>query len=321
MASIAEAIRKPDPADGPRFARVTPDRQREALGLLLNGHASPRDPTVQPFLDYANQQQLALDELWVAQEHGKLQAAVLIVPCPGRSAMLFCSPATSWPDTELTVELLRTACEAQSPDALRLIQCLLDPPHRRLAGVLRDAGFWDLATLKYMQRRIDRRPAPRAAQLLPDYRLHRWTDAHRDRFARAILASYEQTLDCPDLRGVRTIDDVIAGHQAAGTFRPEMWLAVYDHDHPVAVMLINDVGHIDACELVYLGIALPYRGRGLGKQLVEHGIDLAHARGRTSMILAVDERNEPAMRLYRSAGFRETATKRAMVRTIESRPD
>ncbi|MFA9478315.1 GNAT family N-acetyltransferase [Phycisphaerales bacterium AB-hyl4] len=323
---MTEAIRNPEPTDGPRFVRVDPDRQREAIGLLLSGRASGREAAVQPFLDYARQQSLVLDDLWVAVEGETLQAAVLIVPCRGRSGMLFCSPATSWPSEQLAVELLRTACRAQSTDRMRLIQCLLDPPQRRLAGAMRDAGFHDLATLKYMSRRLNRRPRPRSlAGRLPGYRVLHWDDGPVDDFARPILDSYEQTLDCPGLRGLRSIDDVIVGHQSAGVFRPDLWHAIYDDQTPVGAMLINDLPHMDACELVYLGLAVPYRGQGLGKQLLEHALDLVHAAGRGSMILAVDERNEPATRLYRGAGFRETASKRAMVyafgQPIETSPD
>lgn len=310
---MADPIRQSEPTEEPRIVRVAVERQREAVALLLTGQASASSPTVQPFLNYARQQGLALNELWAVQRGGRLEAAALIVPCAGRSAMLFCSPASSWPEADLVVQLFRTACRAQSPERIRLIQALVDPPQEATVHALREAGFWDLATLKYLQRRVDRRPSPRSANPLSQYQTYHWSEAHRARFADAILASYEQTLDCPGLRGIREVDDIIAGHQAAGTFRPELWHAIYDGDQPVAVMLINELPQVEACELVYLGLALPYRGQGLGRRLLEYGIDLAHAQGQANMILAVDDRNEPAMRLYRAAGFRETAARRALV--------
>ena len=45
------------------------------------------------------------------------------------------------------------------------------------------------------------------------------------------------------------------------------------------------------------------RGRGHGRALLEAAIGYARTRGATSMEIAVDEPDEPAIRLYESAGF------------------
>ena len=42
----------------------------------------------------------------------------------------------------------------------------------------------------------------------PSMRVVHYASAHRSQFAQAILASYEQTRDCPDLLGVRQSDDI-----------------------------------------------------------------------------------------------------------------
>ena len=59
-------------------------------------------------------------------------------------------------------------------------------------------------------------------------------------------------------------------------------------------------------ETVYLEelyIAPDARGRGHGRALLEGAIAYARTRGATSMEIAVDEPDVPAMRLYESAGF------------------
>ncbi|HEX7009039.1 MAG TPA: hypothetical protein VF184_03600, partial [Phycisphaeraceae bacterium] len=227
----------------PRFERAGPDLQREALALLLTGRPSGRDPAVDRFLRSDWGRQILLDELWIARDDRSRPAmAALLTPCPGRTAMLFASPASSWPTTDLAAGLLHAVCAAQDPAQTRLIQALLDPGQSLLAAALERAGFTRLAELIYMQRQAH---APRKPQplILPgeNYRLLHWSEEHRQAFRQVILASYEQTRDCPGLLGLRQIDDVIAGHMAAGRFDPNLWFALYEDQHPVGVMLLSPV--------------------------------------------------------------------------------
>jgi ribosomal protein S18 acetylase RimI-like enzyme len=46
------------------------------------------------------------------------------------------------------------------------------------------------------------------------------------------------------------------------------------------------------------------RGAGLGRWLLERTIEEAQVRGQRAMVLEVIEQNEPALRLYRTSGFR-----------------
>jgi ribosomal protein S18 acetylase RimI-like enzyme len=52
-------------------------------------------------------------------------------------------------------------------------------------------------------------------------------------------------------------------------------------------------------------VAAPYRGRGVGKALVAHAIDLARKRGCWSVKLESRSHRKEAHQLYRSAGMRE----------------
>jgi ribosomal protein S18 acetylase RimI-like enzyme len=58
----------------------------------------------------------------------------------------------------------------------------------------------------------------------------------------------------------------------------------------------------DAWEVIYLGLTPAARGRGLGRAAIRHALDLARGQA-TVLELAVDLRNTPAVRLYRSCGF------------------
>jgi ribosomal protein S18 acetylase RimI-like enzyme len=135
-------------------------------------------------------------------------------------------------------------------------------------------------------------------------------------FARAILASYEQTMDCPGLLGLREVDDIIAGHMATGRFDPSLWYAFYQGDVPVGVMLLGILPPHRSGELIYLGIAPAYRGKGLARPILEHGLGELSARDTTRLLLAVDEANQPAIRLYRHLKFRTSARKAALIRAL-----
>jgi mycothiol synthase len=52
-----------------------------------------------------------------------------------------------------------------------------------------------------------------------------------------------------------------------------------------------------------MGVVPEARGRGWGRQIVRHAQTLALRAKVERIVLAVDAANEPAMRMYRSAGF------------------
>jgi len=307
-----------DAADTLVCARADPDTKPRALALLLTGQAGAGEQAVSRFLAYSDQVGLDLTDLWVARRGDELRAAVLLVPSPGRASMLFLSPLrerSAQPDLR---QLVKASADAQTPDRVRVIQALLDPEETHAPPALQHAGFDKLAELVYLQRRgpIHAKPLqlPDGMELVP------WSEAQRPLFARAILGSYEGTRDCPALVGKRSIDDIIAGHRGTGTFDPRLWLAIRHGDRPVAVALVNRIEARDATELVYLGLTPDYRGRGLGRQLLDHMITLTHGSGAGSMLLAVDAVNDPARKLYRQAGFVPTGRKHAWVRFVGECP-
>ena len=61
------------------------------------------------------------------------------------------------------------------------------------------------------------------------------------------------------------------------------------------------------CLLEDLFVEAAARGTGLGRALLEATIDRARARGCRRVELDVNERNDPALRLYGSFGFSATA--------------
>lgn len=307
--------------DGSCFRRPGPDEHRTALAVLLTGRPSPADPAVDHFLDFARQQGLGLDGLWAAYTDQVPVCSSLIIPGVGRTAVLFVSPIPASQRIKFSSDLVRTVLTDQDPQELCLIQSLLDPAQHREEQALAMAGFQRLASLVYMRRsslgvepdtsgqggddliQCDGKPLT----VLP------WRDDLHDTFGRAINASYEDTLDCPGLVGVRRIDDIIAGHRAVGRFDPALWSAFYYGDQPAGVLLLNPLLDRRELELVYLGLAPPFRGKGLATRLMRRALCTARVRGDAGIHLAVDQANTPAVKLYQHLGFRATARKLAMI--------
>ena len=318
MANVTNPPPDTAPAgDGLYLGPVPKDRRRSALALLLIGRPREQDPAVDHFERFAQEQGLDLSALWVAAEGGaggRLLGSVLLVPNHGSTAMLFVGQAIGWSDTSAVVALVKAVCDGPGRSGASLIQSLIDPGQVIEGQVLERSGLTRLAKLIYMQRVIEpgEHRVPRPTQLggCDQLRIVTYSDqTHRD-FARAIEASYIDTLDCPALVGMRQIDEIIEGHKGTGRFDPKDWLAYFDQDgEPVAVLLLAEVALGSGMELVYLGVAKPYRGKGIGKLLMRYAVSESARVHGACLYLAVDDRNDPAMRLYTGMGFRATTRK------------
>ncbi len=310
MAGVSRWWSAAGESDAVRFERAAPERRDATLALLLTGRVGLHDDAAAQFQRFARSYNLCIDELWCAARGSELLAASLIVPNAGRTGMVFLSP-TSADRQALTAQLLRAMAAAQDPALLRLVQVLLDPHQSVEERAVLAAGFSPLAQLIYMERAAA--GAALAAPWPPGLTAVRWSESARPLFARAILGSYEGTLDCPGLLGLRTIEDILAGHIATGRFTPELWTVLLHGQDAVGVTLLNAVPQRSAMELVYLGLTPAWRGKGLGRSMVTNALASTRARGVGTLLLAVDEANTPAIRLYRESGFVSTSRKSALI--------
>lgn len=310
---IPPATPAPDPSA--RFERVGEALRRDALSVLLTGKRNPNEAAVRPFLAFAEQNELDLTGLWVAYDGKRMVAATLIVPGVGKTAMLFLSPVASGGRVTLSGQLVARAVAGLDGSNICLVQSLLEHGQTLQQRAIEAGGFRFLSELAYMQR------AGKAFAPLPPVTLDgetlspvNWAEANRPVFTEAISESYQDTLDCPGLLGLRDMDDIIAGHMATGRFDPTHWTVWRDGaGRPAAVLLLAESTGGAGFELVYLGVSPHARGRGLSKVLMRHALDLVDKYGRGDLFLAVDDRNEPALRLYRGLGFRVSVRKTALI--------
>jgi ribosomal protein S18 acetylase RimI-like enzyme len=298
---------------------ATPAQIPAALRLILgNAAQDATDSQISDFIRFAEQRGIRLSDLQVIQANGRLIWAILPMVNPGRTVLYFAAPvraAASHPAAVGTA--IESICRTMAQQNIQLAQVLLDPSDQATIDTYLHHGFSSMAELIYLHRAI--RPFSLPAQPPPpgaEFQLQSYSAANHASFAAAIVASYQNSLDCPALNGVRDIEDVITGHQSAGEFDPADWLLLSRHGQPAAVLLLMRTPQVDAMELVYLGLAPPVRGLGIGKYLMELALYRVRQRNLAGLTLAVDSRNTPAIKLYHRHGMQRLMSKVALMRNL-----
>ncbi len=254
---------------------------------------------------------------WWARRDGRCVAASLAVAGPGRVGMLSHSPlAAPGVDGGCVAAVVERAGRQALGDGLAFIQSLLAPALRADSEMLVSAGFRRLAELLYMRLDLAERVAAKGEERCTWRSFRRYTE---EELSSVIEATYEQSFDCPPLRGLRPLSDVIEGHKASGVFSPRSWWIAGVEHRPAGCILVNDStvspGEMD---LVYMGVAREFRGRGIGRAMVRRAARWARRRKRRALTVAVDTENTYAKRIYDQSGFRETFRRVAYILPRES---
>lgn len=237
--------------------------------------------------------------LFIVRGPAGQRGALFCLPVPGRSALLWPPGVMGDRRTETEDALLRHACAWLRQRGAKLAQTLLAPEELFLAGPLLRNGFSAVTRLWYMRHELN---LPLNCLNVPS-RLNYQTFADDAVFRQTLLSSYEGTLDCPEVNGVRGIDEVIEGHRSQGAFDPERWWLARLGEQPVGVLMMTEMPESGDWELSYMGVAPEARRRGFGREMLLHALCEARAADAPSVTLSVDARNQPAWNLYRSLGF------------------
>jgi ribosomal protein S18 acetylase RimI-like enzyme len=301
---------------------------RTALRLILAGggqSAVEVEQHVSAFINYAKELSLDLSRQWLGLADGRVATACCCIESAGRTAMLLLPDgAAVHVDPAIHQELALHVVASESERGVRLLQCLLSPDDQQNRKALRGADFRDLARMLYLQCSFTSQASRQKLSVQEEDvggRVEWLTYAPQTHamFAALITATYTDSLDCRALTGLRDIEDVIAGHKSAGRFMPHRWLLAVAQSEARGCILFDENPPHRALELVYMGVHPRYRGLGLGKLLLKHGLDLARGEQFEIVTVAVDEENTPARKLYERFGFRHTHTRQAMIRSLASR--
>jgi mycothiol synthase len=285
---IAERAYAHELADAFRIVfKAVPERQRPAR--------------VENALKLVRTNELHTDGVWVVRGQDGLLGALVCMLVPGASALIWPPQAVTQPPEAIEDLLLRTALTWLRKHGAKMGQTLLAPRETSLATPLLRNGFRHITRLWYLKHDLGF-PAEllRAETKLTflDY-----TQCDQQLFQQTLLASYEGTQDCPEVNGVRNLQDVLEGHKAQGLYDPRRWWLALNGDKAAGVLMLAELPEWEGWDLSYLGVPRWARRQGIGRELTRKAIFEAQAARASQLTLSVDDRNRSAWNLYTSLGF------------------
>jgi ribosomal protein S18 acetylase RimI-like enzyme len=290
------------PIQALEIIRCPLDLRAVALKLVLCDLApSLRREIADGLLNVEDPGDLVHEPLFIARRGTKLCGAAWGQRQSGQIAVFWPPQLEPGEDENTAYRLAEAVIAALDGTSIEMTQVFLTAPEPETVKVLRHVGFSHLADLLYMT--CESREFPLAAPEPCELDYVPYDATQRTRLARLVDQTYEGTLDCTALNGVREVDHVINGYQATGVFRPENWLFVRNSGEDVGVLLLADHPKARHWELMYMGLMPEARGRGWGRQITRYAQWLARGANVERIVVAVDAANEPAVAMYRSSGF------------------
>lgn len=249
-----------------------------------------------------NQGEVDPSGILVIRQGARLLGAMICLPVPGASGLVWPPQVAEGRESqELADRLVQQARAWLRQRGAKLAQSLLAADELHLAASLERNGFQHLGSLWYLRHdlALPAHPVPP----LPRLTYEPYTTSDRAAFAQTLLRTYEGTHDCPEVNGVRSLDEILEGHRAQGVHNPELWWLVRDQGQPVGVLLLTAMPEWQGLDVSYLGVVPEARRRGIGRDMTRKALEKARVSGAAQLTLAVDARNLFAWNLYRSMGF------------------
>jgi ribosomal protein S18 acetylase RimI-like enzyme len=278
----------------------------QAVAQLLFQHLAPGPRALRA----ANAQELFRkgefepDGILAARDGRGLVGALVCVPLRGAGALV-------WPPRAVEGAAARDVEDRLTQAALtwlrrrgaKLAQALLADDETWQAAPLERHGFRHITTLLYLHRALHENEAGSEALTRPSRLTYLPYAGDPALFQRTLMETYEGSLDCPELNGVRDPAEIIEGHKSQGGGDPRYWWLALDGDRPAGVLLLADVPEWQSLDVSYVGVVPACRRHGVGRSLTAKAVQEAQAAGVAQVTLAVDARNDPARRLYARLGF------------------
>lgn len=280
-------------------APCPPAQRREALVQLSAAH----DPECQAALSTAlktmsNAPEAAWNGLWVSYKAGQITGAVWVQRLPMNMAQLWL-PLPSV-EAEHVDALLRAAYQWVTTHNIRLCHVEVSPQSHQTEALLLAHGMQPLAHLEYLTGRCDLRLALNGSTPLSLQPFSLLSNVEQ----LALLAAVGQdSLDSSTLRDLLSVEELLVGFYQQDPQAPRHWYAIRYQQVLVGVLLLAPREALGRWELLLMGLAPKWRGRGLGRALLNQALQLAQHAGIEEVMLAVDKLNLPAKQLYKQAGF------------------
>jgi len=273
------------------FSRRTPSEQEsrlhDALTMVDEGHIDP-------------------EGIFIARTQHNIRGAVVALPLPGAGA-IFWTPVVKDGCDRAQVEdrLMQSALDWLRRGSTKVAHALLYLDESSLAAPLLRNGFRQITRLQYLQRTLAEAPLTPPfppGEGRPAIQFRTYAETSPETFHSILAHTYEDSLDCPELNGLRTLDEIMAGHLAQCDNNPQLWWMACA-PQPVGVIMLADMPAWESWDISYLGVAPAARRQGIARQLVQLAMSEALSAGVPELTVAVDTRNAPAWNLYSQLGF------------------
>ncbi len=281
---------------------------RERLEIqFCSADAEERNSQIEQLLESHSKRRLSLDCSLAIRSGGRIRGVLTIATQPDGTINFWPAAVVSGfnhaQSGEIQRQLYSQAVRFFSDSDCWIAQCLLAPQDVAASREFVAAGIPRLTELSFLARSLDETlPALSEQQTVAIEEFD--SGANRDRFANLLERTWQGTLDCAELNGCRSGTEALDGHQLAGEFSPDRWLLFSIEGTDVGVLLLTNHPDEQVWEVVYFGVASEARGRGLGRVILLEGLRRAQQAGALELVLAVDARNSPALKLYTELGFR-----------------
>jgi mycothiol synthase len=282
---------------------ANPDERETAFRLIFQQlSAEEREARVANALRLVEQRELNPDAVWVIRGQKQLLGAMVCLPVPGASALVWPPQVVAHTRRQnIEDQLLQAALSWLQLRGAKVAQALLAQDESTLAPSLLRNGFAHITRLWYLRHDLGFPAELLSDELTLDYQ--DYTHCDRDLFHQTLLRTYDGTLDCPEVNGVRELHEIIQGHQAQGAHDPRRWSLALKAGFPVGVLMLTSIPDWQGWDISYVGVVPEARRRGIGCELTRRAIRDAQAAGASQLTLAVDDRNRPARNLYERLGF------------------
>jgi ribosomal protein S18 acetylase RimI-like enzyme len=284
----------------------------EALRLQLQAFPEEeRSSRIRQLLDSEQKQIVSVDDCLVCRQGERLAGVQLLVSQPDGTVYVWPAETRSGlhPDDDASIRrrLYEEAARVVDTPGVWIGQSLLETDQEEQSRELSEHGFPRLTDLVFMNRPV----APSADHVAADddspdavWHSEPFDEAvNAADFAAVVELTYQSTCDCPELNGTRDGWESLESHRQAGSHSANRWRLFRHEERPAGLLLLTEHPPESVWEVVYFGVAPEFRGMGFGKRILEAGLDLAHKNGIGEIVLAVDVRNSPAIRLYEQLNF------------------
>ncbi len=239
--------------------------------------------------------------LWGAWRGERLVGSLLYQLHPGRTAMVWPVALVENEPTATAEQLLLSFSEQIAGTNVQIVQALISSELPGDIAPLLASGFRHVSDLLFL---VCQREDFSSVNPCPRLDFEPYSPAAHARMARLIEASYQGSLDCPAVNGIRDTEDVMLGYRATGRFSPANWLIVRHGPIDIGCLILTEHPSSKTSELIYMGVAPDARGHNWGTSIARYAQWHSGQAGQTRLVLAVDAVNEPALRMYAAAGFR-----------------